>query len=157
MLSDSGGQLYGVATEEDFVNIIANTTSSRDRGCFRNGAGIYTYQRITNDKLPHVFLSIIFKIDGYLLNYMFLILGIYFNNINGSNIQFTLRLQHETSYSQHWFTDKVTNDFTIPNTLRTGPKLVPRYSENDKMNNVTSLSLPPSLPPPPPPPLSLSL
>ena len=50
LLSDSGGQLYGVATEEDFVNIIANTTSSRDRGCFRNGAGIYTYRRITNDK-----------------------------------------------------------------------------------------------------------
>ena len=111
LLSDSGGQLYGVATEEDFVNIIANTTSSRDRGCFRNGAGIYTYQRITNDKLPHVFLSIIFKIDGYLLNYMFLILGIYFNNINGSNIQFTIRcLTHEISYSQYWFTDKVTND-----------------------------------------------
>ena len=50
LLSASGGQLYGVATEKDFVNIIANTTSSRGRGCFHNGAGIYSHQRITNDR-----------------------------------------------------------------------------------------------------------
>ena len=49
MLKVSGGNLIGVATEDQFVDIIHQEDSNRSVGCFLEGSGIYFENLDTNN------------------------------------------------------------------------------------------------------------
>ena len=101
-IARSGGNLIGVATQEDFISAIRNEDfTDRRRGCFLEGAGTCTC----------IMWSIII-----------LFLAIYFHDpINSTDIEYSIRLRQNPAPSDTWFTDFVSRRFQ-PRGARIRPK-----------------------------------